>query len=170
MSDRLGQLATFCALVPVTDEAPLRAELAAWPESPFARMDHVHFARLVVIERIDREVAAQPDDGLDRPYLMLSSFFDGSDQAWLDALPDEVVGVLRHCRGWPGAHRAAFGRWLRAHRVEATAVFGAYADATVAEVRDALAFRERFREFAFGLESERTGRERFAAFAREDGR
>ena len=166
MSDRLGQLATFCALVPVDDVPALRAELAAWGESPFARMEHVHFARFVVIERIEREDASQPDDGLDHPYLMASAFFDGPDQAWLDALPDEVVGAFRHCRGWPGPERRPFQRWLRAHRVEATAVFGAYPDATVADVREALAFRERFREFAFGLESERTARDRFAAFDR----
>ena len=46
----------------------------------------------------------------------------------------------------------------------ATAIFGAYPDASVADVRRALAFRERFREFAFGVEAARTGKRAFAAF------
>ena len=160
MSDRLGQLGTFCALVPVADEAALRDELATWEESPFAALANVHFARFVVIERVAREDASQPDDHLDRPYLMASAFFDGDPEAWPDALPDEVVAVFRHCAGWPGAGRRPFRRWLLAHRVEATAVFGAYPDATVAQVRDALAFRRRFRELAFG----RTTKADFMAF------
>jgi hypothetical protein len=165
VSDRLGQLGTFCTLTPVVDEAALRAELAGWEESPYARLEHVHFARFVVIERVAREDAAQPDDRLDRPYLMASAFFDGDPEAWPDALPDEVVGVFRHCAGWPGPGRRAFRRWLLAHRVEATAVFGAYPDAPVGRVRAALAFRERFRELAYG----RTTKADFLAFDAGEG-
>ena len=169
MKDRLRQLGTLCALTPVADEDALRAELAAWPDSPFARLDRVHFARFVVLPELRRETVGHPVDRLSGPYLMFSSFFDGDPQAFLDALcdllPDEAEGVWRHCRGFPGGpymHRHAFQRWLLEHRVPATAVFGAYPDATVHDVRAALTFRERFRGFAF---DGAMTRERFAAFA-----
>jgi hypothetical protein len=100
---------------------------------------------------------------------MSSAFFDGEPSAWLDALldalPDEADRVWGHCRGYPGRDRSAARRWLLDHRVEATAVFGAYPQATVAEVRDAVAFRQRFRAFAFGMQRNGGGLDDFRAFA-----
>jgi hypothetical protein len=170
VSDRLEQLGTFCALTPVVDVDALCTELESWPRasgSPLARIAQTHFARFVVIPGVERQVAEQPDDELDdRPYLMASAFFDGEPLAWLDALldklPDEADRVWRHCRGYPGRERGALRSWLLDHRVEATAVFGAYPDATVAQVRDAVAFRRRFRDFAFGGGA---GLDDFRAFA-----
>ena len=170
--DRLEQLGTFCALTPLADEAAVRAELAAWPSSPFARIGRVHFARFVVLPAPRREDAAQPADRLAAPYLMFSSFFDGDPDAFLgalcDALPDEAERVWRHCRGFPGgpaSARHAFVKWLVAHRVRATAVFGAYPSATVEQVREALAFRERFRELVYDVEARRGETQRaFEAF------
>jgi hypothetical protein len=173
VSDRLEQLGTFCALTPVADEGALRDELASWESgesSPLAQVAGTHFSRFVVLPGVPREEARQPDDGLDQPYLMFSAFFDGEPTVWLDAfcerLADECERVWRHCRGYPG--RATFRPWLVEHRVTATAVFGAYPEATVDDVRAALAFRRRFREFVVAFEARRDGREAFAAFARAE--
>ena len=175
MKDRLGQLGTLCALTPLADEGALRAELAAWATSPFARLPQTHFARFVVLPGLRRETVAQPVDRLSGPYLMFSAFFDGDPEAWLgalcEAMPAEAEAVWRHCRGFPGGpqqQRHAFVKWLLEHRVPATAVFGAYPDATVQDVRDALAFRERFREFAFDLERRRGAQAAFTSFARDE--
>ena len=175
LNDRLGEtLATFCALVPLEDADGARAAIERWPQgpdSPFARLEAVHFARFVVIPGLERQVADQPADDLASPYLMFSAFFDGERDAFLTALCDELAdeadSAWRHCRGYPGhprEHGATVRRWLGEHRVPATAIFGAYPDASVRDVRRALAFRARFREFAFGLEAERSGRDAFARF------
>jgi hypothetical protein len=173
LNDRLGSsLATFCCLVPLSDAAAAREAVEAWPlrsESPFTRIAAVHFARFVIIPGLERQVADQPADDLADPYLMFSSFFDGDRDALLTALcvemADEADAAWRHCRGYPGHPRengATFRRWLGEHRVPATAIFGAYPDATVADVRRALAFRDRFREFAFGPERGKAAFDRFA--------
>ena len=167
-------LQTFSALAPLADEDGARATLAGFDAatSPFARLPFVHFARFVVLPRPERQVARQPAETGDGALLMFSAFFDGDDGALLEALcdelPDEADAVWRACAGWPGhprAHRHAVLRWLREHRVAPTQVFTAYG-ATVAEVRSALAFRERLREFVFGQEERR--REHAAAFAAFD--
>jgi hypothetical protein len=161
LNDRLGgSLATFCAVVPLEDAEGAREAIEAWPlraESPFGRLPATHFARLVIIPGLVRQVADQPVDELAGPYLMFSAFFDGEPDAYLAALceqlADEADAAWRHCRGYPGhpaQNGATFRRWLGDHRVPATAIFGAYPDATVGEVRSALEFRAAFRELAFG--------------------
>jgi hypothetical protein len=175
VSDRLGaSLATFCALTPLTDADGVRAEIERWPlgeESPFTRIAQTHFARFVIIPGLERQAVDQPPDDIGGPYLMFSAFFDGEPDAFLtslcDLLGDEADRAWRHCRGYPGhpaQHGATFRHWLADHRVPATAIFGAYADASVAKIREALAFRAAFREFAFELELERPGKASFAAF------
>jgi hypothetical protein len=176
VKDRLGAaLGTFCALTPIDDAGAVRDALAALdPEaSPFARVPTVHFARFVALAPPERQDARQPAEGPLPTVLMFSAFFDGDAGAFLEALcaalPDEADAVWRSCAGYPGHPRAgahAFRRWLEAHRVPATAIFGAYPDATVADVRAALAFRERFRAFVAELEAGR--REQAAAFATFD--
>jgi hypothetical protein len=177
VSDRLGLLGTFCALLPVTDEDALRAELGGWRHgegSPLAQVPGTHFARFVVLPGSRRESAAQPAGDLPSPLLLFSAFFDGDAELWLEALcaamPDAADRVWRHCAGHPGhpaRHGRAFRRWLLAHRAPATAVFGAYPDASVADVREALAFRERFRAFALDRPPAPGGCEAFLAFAEE---
>jgi hypothetical protein len=175
LNDRLGtRLGTFCALTPLDDAANARAAIAAFgtgAQSPFARLAATHFARFVVLASLERQTADQPADVLEAPYLVFSAFFDGERAAYLtalcDAMPDEAHAVWRHCRdypGHPGGGGAAFRAWLERHRVPATQNFGAYADATVAEVRDAVAFRQAFRAFAFDREGHRDGQAAFAAF------
>jgi len=175
LNDRLGaSLATFCALVPLEDPDGARAAIEGWPlgaGSPFGRLEHVHFARFVIIPGLERQVADQPADDLAAPYLVFSVFFDGERDALLRALceelADEADAAWRHCRGYPGHPReqgATFRRWLEEHRVAATAIFGAYPDASVRDVRRALDFRERFRAFAFGVESRRSTRGAFDEF------
>lgn len=179
--DRLGQLGTFCALTPLRDPGAADAELRAWPKgssSPLARLPFVHFTRFVVMDPLlRRSDAGQPaeDDGLG-PHLMFSAFFDGDPHAFLvalcDALPDEAAAVWSHCTGYPGSPRDdghAFRAWLELHRVPATAVFGAYPEATLSEVRRALEFRERFRALAFGLDDQRRMQKAFAEFDAQEG-
>ena len=175
LNDKLGaSLATFCALVPLDDADGARTAIEGWPlrgASPFSRLAQVHFARFVIIPGLERQVADQPADDLATPYLMFSVFFDGEREALLGALCDELAdeadGAWRHCRGYPGHPResgATFRRWLQDHRVPATAIFGAYPDASLPDIRRALEFREKFRAFAFGVEGDRGTRGAFDDF------
>jgi hypothetical protein len=173
VTDRLGaRLGTFCALAPLADPDAARAELERWPAgaaSPLAAVPRTHFARFVVLPEPPREVADQPDDPVGGPLLMLSAFCDGDPLAWLDglcaAVPSELSWVLASCTGAPGP--GGMRAWLAARRVPAAAIFGAYPDASVEDVRAALAFRERLRAFAFELEERRSGQAAFRAFAEE---
>ena len=175
LNDRLGtSLATFCSLVPLVDAGAAREEIESWPlreDSPFARLEMVHFARFVIIPGLERQVADQPADDLEAPYLMFSAFFDGERDAFLaalsESLADEADRAWSNCRGYPGhprSHGATFRRWLEDHRVPATAIFGAYPDASIGDVRRALDFRARFRDFAFGVEAARTAKRAFEDF------
>jgi hypothetical protein len=174
VSDRVGLLGTFCALTPIADEDALRAELAGWKDSPFSDVPGTHFARFVVLPPgLRREDVAQPPESLPGAQLMFSAFFDGEPQLFLEALcariPDAAHAVWRHCHGHPGhpgTHGHAFRRWLRSHHVIATQPFADVPDATLFDVREALAFRRRFRDFAFARPGS-PGREAFVAFARE---
>lgn len=180
--DRLEELGTFCALTPLRDAdavAAAREELRGWERgtgSPIARLPNVHFTRFVVMERpLRRADAGQPADELG-PHLMFSAFYDGAQHPFLvalcEALPDEAHAVWRHCAGYPGSPRDdgyAFRAWLEQHRVPATAVFGAYPEATLPQVREALAFRERFRALAFGLDDQRRMQKAFAEFDAQEG-
>jgi hypothetical protein len=179
--DRLHQLGTFCALTPLRDPDAADAELQSWERgsgSPMARLGFVHFTRFVVLDPLLRRAdAAQPAEEELGPYLMFSAFFDGDAHAFLvalcDALPDEAAAVWSHCAGYPGSPRDdghAFRAWLEEHRVPATAVFGAYPEATLPEVQRALKFRERFREqLAFGLDDQRRMQKAFAEFDAQEG-
>ena len=177
MSDRLGLLGTFCALTPLADADGARAELGGWApgeDSPLAKVPATHFARFVVLPGPRREGAAQPAEEPAPPSLMFSAFFDGDAALWLEglcaAMPAETGRVWRHCAGWPGdpaRHGHAVRRWLLDHRVPATAVFGAYPDASLAAVREALAFRARFRAFALARPVAPGARDAFLAFHAE---
>ena len=107
LNDRLGtSLATFCALVPLADAEGARAAVESWPlgaDSPFTRLPQVHFARLLIVPALERQVADQPADDLASPYLMFSAFFDGERDAFLtavcDELGDEADAAWGHCHG-----------------------------------------------------------------------
>lgn len=165
LNDRLHALRTFTALLPLADVEAAARVVDGWTTSPFAGVEGTHFARLVVVDGVGRAAADQPLDELG-PYLMFSAFFDREPDAWLADLPAEVAAVLRHCRACPDAGPATLRAWLEEHHVPATAIFGAYPEATVAEVREALAFRDRLRRFVWEREAARDGLARFRSWSR----
>jgi hypothetical protein len=160
LPSEIGQAYTYLALtaiLPGRSEA-LREEIEALPlgtESPFARVEQVHFARWVIIPQLVEVGPPAParHDKLRNEYLLFSADVDGPLDAFLDALrlqiPEVLDAVYDHCVGYPGsADAAAFRRYLRHNRIETTLPFAAYPDSTVAEVREALELRRRLIEFA----------------------
>ena len=105
---------------------------------------------------------------------MFSAFADGDPDALLEAVCDALgeqarrrVAALPRLPRRPAEQRHAFRGWLREHRIPATAVFGAYPEATV----DACA--RRWPSASASAPSPSTSSRRrgaqsaFAAFARE---
>lgn len=135
---------------------PLRAALRALPSgdaSPFARITGTHLARWTVLEGIDRRPDRPGPGAAAQAHLLLSAQADTAPEDWLDALvdgaPAEVETIWGHCAGFPGlGDRAALRRWIAERRLEAGFSVVPYPRATVAEIRAALALRERLGAFA----------------------
>jgi hypothetical protein len=145
--DRYGQLGCYAFAAPVRpgERAALAdaiAQLGPHDRSPFGRLGTVHFARLVLMDDLPRPGATT---------LWCSVDADGTLEQ-LGAgiarhLPAEADAVFAHCHDWPGARdEEALLRWLRAHRMPAHYVLAAHPDATVAQIRAALARRRAFTE------------------------
>ena len=168
-------LTVFTAILPGhTDEVRSLIEtLPRGEAAPFARLEQVHFARLQIFDHLVYQGAPQKPDTLKSNYLVFTSSFDGRLDPLLEAicerLPAEADSWWSHCVGYPGtADRAAFKRYIEHNKIH-TSLFGvAYPTASVGDVRESLALRERVLDFAVeaqGLDAaelQERFRERFA--------
>ena len=159
-SDRTGQagaITAFTPIVPGRTEA-LQAYLRALPhgaESPLARLERTHLARWVIIDRLPAD-SPQPDR-LDRDRLLFTCCVDGDPATYAteiaERIPQEAEAIWSHCDGFPGASDpAAFGRWLLEHHVPTSFFVAGYPDATVADIRAALAAHADLVRFAIGAQ------------------
>jgi hypothetical protein len=146
-------------LTPVVpgEEVALRDSLARLSKngnSPFSRVAGTHFARCVLIAGAPWRHRGVPrrTRPLRMQYLLFTSISNHRPEEHVENLrtglgrdADEVWG---HCVGYPGHDRPAeFRRYLLHNRLPVHRWFAAY-DATVKEVRDALALRRQHTEFA----------------------
>ena len=127
------------------------------PQSPLAKLETTHFARLVIIPQLIHEGGWQRRDELKNQYLLFATDFDGPLERYLDDVCDrmgeEADGIWSHCVGYPGtSDREAFKRYVRHNQLETKFPFAPYGDRTVAEVRSALALRERLTAFAIATQ------------------
>ncbi len=138
-NDRLGQLTGLNAAAPLRAgaDASLLAAIAALgqgPQSPFARLGTVHFARWVLLRD-------KPRAGVTTVWF--SATFDGTLERFVSGLsrhmPAELDSVFAHCVDWPGARdRDGLERWLRALRVPVSYFLAAYPDAPLPRIERAL--------------------------------
>ena len=148
--DRSGQAGALTVLTPIAPgaEPELRAYLdglRAGP-SPLARLARTHFGRWVIVGDLAAEDERRPDR-LTGPYLLFTASFDGSLDSYLDELCDELAAEAReiwgHCAGAPQPPAGApLKAYLRAHHHTTGFFVAAYPQATVGDVRAALAQRE----------------------------
>jgi hypothetical protein len=138
-------------------EAVLAVRLRALPDgegSPFHGLPGVHFARLVVIDRLREGYpgAPLPPSSLAAGYLLFTSTFDGTVAEHLAELrtrlgrrADDIWG---HCIDYPGHDRQQqFLKYFLRNRIRENRWHRAY-DATVPEIRAALDLRRRHVKFA----------------------
>jgi hypothetical protein len=125
------------------EEDAARAAIAALDE-PFARVPGTHLARLQVLRPPPRRFR-----GRTRHYVLLAADHDGPVDPWLAAAGRELDSVLAHCAFWPGAASAAeVVRWARSRAVSVGFSVVGSPRATVEEVGEALALRDRLVRFA----------------------
>src|SRR4051794_20139598 len=137
----------------------LEAYLEALPrgaESPFARLPMLHTARVQVFRALVHQGPAQRHrDVLEHAHLVFTSTIDGDLDPYLDALAQvpEIDEWWGRCAGYPGrGDRAAFRAYLHSLQVRTSLFQAAIPDATVAEILEALALRERVVDFAAGAQ------------------
>jgi hypothetical protein len=101
---------------------------------PFARVPGTHLARVQVLEDVR---------------LLLAADHDGPLEPWLLATARELDTVLAHCAFWPGADNPPeVVRWARDRSLPAGFSVVGSPHATVEQVGEALALRERLARFA----------------------
>lgn len=154
MTARVKSPAALAALLRVDDPDALVRRLKAMEdeESPFARFDTVHFARLQLIGRLTVRRPRRRASGAPS-YLFFAAELDSTVDGFLEALPvvapdllDEVFGC---CAGYPGRSRPTLvAAWLREHEVRAGFSVHGHPDATVAEICSAVELRKRVVAFA----------------------
>jgi hypothetical protein len=159
--DRSGQAGALTVLTPIAPgaEPDLRAYLEglrAGP-SPLARLPGAHFGRWVIVSDLVAEDEREPDH-LAGPYLLFTASFDGPQDRYLDALCDELAAeaqeIWGRCAGAPQpAAGAQLKAYLRAHHHQTGFFVAAYPQATVAQVRAALAQRGEAIAFARDAQS-----------------
>jgi hypothetical protein len=136
-------------------EDELRAYLKALPrdDSPLARSERTHMARLLIID----DMPVPPDrpdlaDALDGAYLLFTSNFDGDLDSYLaelcERLAPEAAEIWGRCIGCPDPPEgAALKAYLGRNQLQSGFAFAAYGDASVAQVRSALDKRARLADF-----------------------
>jgi hypothetical protein len=147
-----GRTYALMVLTPIRPGAAdeLRAYLEGLGESPFARLERTHFARLLIVP--DMPVPAGVQDPLDGPYLLCTANFDGDLDSWLTelaaTLAPEAQEIWGRCIGCPQpAAGAALRAYLHRNQLDSGVVFAAYGQASVAQIRTALDKRARLTDF-----------------------
>jgi hypothetical protein len=175
-TNRAGKTYSLMVLTPVRpgEEGALRAYLAGLDESPLARVPRTHMARLIVVDDMPCP-PERPDlhDPLGGPYLLFTSNFDGTLNSYLSdlvaALEREAGEIWGRCIGCPQpAAGAALKAYIGRNQLQSGVVFGAYGDASVAQVRGALDKRERLIDFALRAQDMKPAARR-KAFLKEFG-
>lgn len=157
-ANRNGVAYSLTVMAPIVagHEEELRAHIESLPmgpDSPLARLGALHFSRIQIFSELVYQGKPQRPDRLEGSHLVFTSSFDGDLDDYLTAIRErlgpDADGWWGHCVGYPGsAGAAAFERWIREHQVDSAMFSVAYPDATVADVLDSLALRERVIEFA----------------------
>lgn len=156
--NRVGGAYALTVLTPILpgheqEVQTLIDELPRESESPLARLEGLHFSRIHIFDELVYQGAPQKREKLGSRYLVFTSSFDGDLDPYLDEIcekiPEAADSWWRHCVGYPGtADPAAFRRYIRHNKIDTSLFASAHPNATVGQIRDSLALRERIVAFA----------------------
>jgi hypothetical protein len=151
-----GQAYALTVMTPIErgSEDALRGYLEALPRgagSPLAKLERTHFGRWVIVPGFVAEEGKE--DRLASQYLLFTSNFDGPCDSYLDELGEvlaaEAAEIWGRCAGCPKpAAGAALKEYLIHNQIDTGRFVAAYGHATVQQVREAVAQRERLIAFA----------------------
>jgi hypothetical protein len=155
-ANRCGQAYALTVLTPI--EPGAQDDLRRYLEglratgSPLARLPRTHFGRWVIVADFVGDDERAPDH-LATPYLLFTACFDGALDSYLDELcvelAAEATAIWGRCSGAPQpVSGATLKDYLLAHQVKTGFFVAAYPQATVGQVRAALARREDMIVFA----------------------
>ena len=151
-----GRTYALIVLTPIRPglQDELRAYLGTLPgeDSPLARVERTHMARLLIVDDMPTPPGTDLADPLGNAYLLFTSTFDGELDGYLDELCErlapEAAQIWGRCIGCPDPPAGAALKTCLAHnQIESGLAFAAYGDASVAQVRSALDKRERLTRF-----------------------
>ena len=161
MSERRNRVGTAYALTVLTPilaghDDELRAHLDGLPlgpDSPLAKLDRLHLARIQIFDELVYQGPPQKPDRLTAKQLLFTSTFDGDLDPYLDHICERIGGAADrwwcHCVGYPGPRdRPAFKRYIRDHQVDTGLFASAFPTATVQDIRESLDLREQVAAFA----------------------
>jgi hypothetical protein len=158
----VGQSYALTVLTPIIagHEIALRTYLRSLSDagaSPFREVPRTHFARWVIVPQPAFQGPPQRPDPWKSQYLIFTSCFDGDLLSYLGDLcafiGPVVDAVWQHCVAYPGSDDpAAFARYMRHNQIDTEVYFASYPDATVQQVRDSLALRDRIVKFAIAAQ------------------
>jgi hypothetical protein len=161
ISERGNRIGTAYALTTFARVLPGRADeleayLATLPrgaDSPFARIDSLHIARVQLFRSLVHQGPKQRrTDLLKNAHLVFTSTIDGELDPYLDALCARVPECDEwwgRCAGYPGrSDAAAFRAYVRGIQARPGLFQSAMPSASVTEVRESLALRARVIDFA----------------------
>jgi hypothetical protein len=150
-------LTSISVLAPVTRgrEAELRDHLRSLPrdeKSPFARLESIHLARLVLVGG-PNELPGRSGKPLARRHLLFSVVANRPPEAFFEDLrrtcgadADRIWGC---CNGYRCSGAATeFIDYMEIHRLPAQQTYFAFPDATVSKIQSALALRKQHARFA----------------------
>jgi hypothetical protein len=166
--NRVGVAYSLTVIAPITAgrEQEARDALEALPADFLAGLSNLHFSRIhVVSDLVFQGPQQRHRDHLRASHVVFTSTFDGELEPYLDALRPLADTWWQYCVGYPGED---FTRWVREHQLDSSLFASAHPDATVPEVLESLALRDRIVDFAIearGLapaELQRRFREAFA--------
>jgi hypothetical protein len=156
--NRNGQAYGFQAMTPILpgEEDALRAYLEGMHAkgSPLAKLPRTHMGRFVIIVDFHNDPSwGQKEEHLDLQYLVFTTNHDGDLDTYLDELCEVLAPEAREiwgrCVGCPeSASGAALKKYLKHNQIDCGFFYAAYGEATVREVKTALAQRDQVIDFA----------------------
>jgi hypothetical protein len=128
------------------------------PTLPFARLEEIHFARLVIVERslsAKRSSPTEPEMRDVGPWLVFSTNYDGTLAEHLGNLMTQagpgIDELFRNCEGWPGPDsRLDAIRYLEAHAVPYEAFYVGFPGASVRQIKMEAELRDEIGRFLDG--------------------
>jgi hypothetical protein len=145
-------LAALLEVAPGRETSAMTAlrELPRGERSPLGRVERTHLARLMLVRSLPNR-RRKPTGG---PWLLFfAAEFDGPLAGYLEALcivlSADADRIFCHCVGYPGVQNPpAFKKWVLRHRVPPGFSIHGNPGATVGEVRESVALRQRLVDFA----------------------